>query len=182
MARTKIATIKTVDGIKDPYIKRILSNIIDKDAFNIFCQTSSRLKHLLKGLSERQLNTPLAKGKWSLAQIIAHLCDSELVMGYRYRMAIAQSGCDIQAFDQNKWAKSLRYDSSDAQLKFELFQKMRNDNIVLLSSLTAKEWKHFGMHEERGKETVERMVQMEAGHDVNHLKQISLIRTSFLKK
>jgi hypothetical protein len=168
--------ITSVNSIKDPYAKRILSYIVGKDAFNIYCQTPSRLKYLLNGLSKRQLTTPPAKGKWSLAQIVAHLCDSELVMGYRYRMAIAQSGCDIQAFDQEKWAKNLRYESSDVQLKFELFIKMRNDNITLLRSLTAREWKRYGMHEERGKETVERMVQMEAGHDVNHLKQIQTIR------
>lgn len=178
----KLKKITSVSNIKDPYAKRILSYIVGKDAFNLYCQTPSRLKHLLKGLSKKQLYTPPEKGKWSLAQIVAHLCDSELVMGYRYRMAIAQSGCDIQAFDQEKWAKSLRYKSSNINLKLELFTKMRNDNVALLRSLTAKEWKHFGMHEERGKETVERMMQMEAGHDVNHLKQIQHIREMLLSK
>lgn len=178
----KMKKLTTVANIKDPYTKRILSYIMGKDAFNIYCQTPSRLKHLLKGLSKRQLNTPPAKGKWSLAQIVAHLCDSELVMGYRYRMALAQSGCDIQAFDQEQWAKRLRYESSDINQKLELFTNMRNDNIVLLRSLTAKEWKCYGMHEERGKETVERMMQMEAGHDVNHLKQIQGIRVLLLSK
>lgn len=174
--------ITTVSNIKDPYIKRILSNILGKDAFNIYCQTPSRLKHFVGGLNERQLRTPPEKGKWSIAQIVAHLCDSELVMGFRYRMAIAQRGAALQAFDEKRWAKSLRYESADSHKKLELFTNMRRDNITLLRSLTPKEWGYFGMHEERGKETVERMVQMEAGHDINHLKQIEGIRGMFLRK
>jgi hypothetical protein len=174
--------LTSVAGFNDPYTKRILSYIVDKDAFNIYCQTPSRLYHQLKGLSSHQLHTPPEKGKWSVAQIVAHLYDSEIVMGYRFRMAIAESGAPLQAFDQNKWAKHLRYESADCRVKLELFMRMRKDHITLLRSLSGKEWKFFGMHAERGKETVERMVQMEAGHDINHLRQIGLIRKTFLKK
>ena len=176
MKRTKIATIKKVESIKDPYIKRILSNVIGKDAFKVYSETPKKLKRLIRGLTERQLHTPPVRGKWSVAQIIAHLCDSELVMGFRYRMAIAQSGSPLQAFDENKWANSLRYDSADCKKKLELFIKMRQDHIALLSSVTAREWKQYGIHAERGKETVERMVQMMAGHDINHLRQIKSLR------
>ncbi|MBI4548363.1 MAG: DinB family protein [Ignavibacteriae bacterium] len=182
MKRTKIGTVRSVAGIKDPYIKRILSYIVGKDAFNIYRQTPSQLKHLLKGLSERQLRTPPAKGRWSIAQIVSHLYDTEVVLGFRYRMAIAQPGAPLQAFDENKWASSLRYNSADCEKKLELLIKMRRDHITLLSSLSKKEWKHYGMHEERGKETVERMVQLEAGHDINHLRQIEIIRRLFLKQ
>jgi len=30
----------------------------------------------------------------------------------------------------------------------------------------------YGMHAERGEETVERVLQMMAGHDINHVRQI----------
>src|SRR5437667_6154273 len=109
--------ITSVASFKDPYIKRILSNIVGKDAMNIFCRTPSRLNQLLKGLSVRELSTPEKKGKWSITQIVAHLCDSELVMGFRFRMAIAQPKSQLQAFDQDKWARRLRYASADCRKK-----------------------------------------------------------------
>lgn len=46
----------------------------------------------------------------------------------------------------------------------------------------ARDWKLYGIHEERGKETLELMVQMLAGHDINHLRQIENIRNSFNKR
>jgi hypothetical protein len=42
----------------------------------------------------------------------------------------------------------------------------------LLKSLPRESWDFYGMHSERGQETVTRVVEMLAGHDVNHMKQI----------
>lgn len=178
----RIRPIHSVAGIQDPYIKRILSNIIGKDAFNIYRRTPKKIQRLVEGLSESQMRKPVIKGKWSIGQIINHLCDSELVMGFRYRMAIAQTGSRLQAFDERKWADRLRYSSSHPKRKLEVFVTMRNDHVALLQTLSAKEWRAWGMHEERGKETIERMVQMMAGHDINHLRQIKNIRRALLGK
>jgi hypothetical protein len=37
------------------------------------------------------------------------------------------------------------------------------------------QWKHHGIHNERGAETVETIVRMFAGHDLNHFQQIERI-------
>ncbi|TLY31600.1 MAG: DinB family protein [Ignavibacteria bacterium] len=164
--------ITSTANIKDPYTRRILSNVIAKDAFTVYRRTPRALKQLLRGLGKRDLRKPLAKGKWSITQIVSHLSDTELVMAFRYRMAIAQSGSRLLAYDQDKWARNMNYDSADLRTKLDLFLRVREENIALLGSLGPKGWKRYGMHQERGKETVERMVQMTAGHDLNHLKQI----------
>ena len=52
---------------------------------------------------------------------------------------------------------------------------VREANLGLLKSLAPEQWKHHGMHAERGEETVERIVQMMAGHDINHTKQVERI-------
>lgn len=174
--------ITRVANIKNPYVKRILSNILGKDAFKVYAQTPKVLKRLLESLSTAQLRRSIVKGKWSIAQIVSHLCDSELVMGFRYRMAIAQSGSPLQPFDENRWANTLRYESTDCKKKLDLFVKMRYDHVALLRLLTPEEWRKYGIHAERGKETVERMVQMMAGHDINHLRQIEHIRNVLLVK
>ena len=52
---------------------------------------------------------------------------------------------------------------------------LREVNLALLKSLKAEQWKHHGTHAERGEETVEHIVRMFAGHDVNHIGQIERI-------
>jgi hypothetical protein len=46
-----------------------------------------------------------------------------------------------------------------------------------LKSLSPDQWKHFGQHAERGQESIEHIVRMIAGHDINHVLQIERILT-----
>jgi hypothetical protein len=42
----------------------------------------------------------------------------------------------------------------------------------MLRSLKSEQLEHFGIHSERGKESIAQMVRMIAGHDINHLQQL----------
>ena len=45
----------------------------------------------------------------------------------------------------------------------------------MLKKLSKQQWDCYGVHTERGKETVRRAVELIAGHDINHLRQIHAI-------
>jgi hypothetical protein len=94
------------------------------------------------------------------------------VGGNRIRTILGAPGTPIQAFDQDDWAKAMRYREQDARSSLEAFCILRERNLALLRSLSPRQWKQYGMHQERGKETVARVTEMFAGHDLNHLKQI----------
>ncbi len=175
-----IRKVKTVRGIRDAYSRRILGNLIGKDPMKIYAGTPAHLRRLTRGLTRGQLHTPPAKGRWSLAQLVAHLCDAEWAMGFRIRKAIAEPGSPLQAYDQDRWAAHLHYDEMDFKEKLNLFEALRQSHLSLIGVLSSGELQRYGIHSERGKETVERMVHMLAGHDVNHLKQMEAIRTSIL--
>ena len=70
---------------------------------------------------------------------------------------------------------ALHYDKRDLRKSFEQYRGLREANLALLKSLTPEQWKHHGMHSERGEESVETIVLMFAGHDINHLGQIERI-------
>jgi hypothetical protein len=46
---------------------------------------------------------------------------------------------------------------------------------ILLKSVPRELWQNYGMHQERGQESVSYIVHMVAGHDINHLRQIEAI-------
>ena len=55
------------------------------------------------------------------------------------------------------------------------FRVVREANLALLKSLAPEQWKHHGMHAERGEESIEHIVRMIAGHDINHTRQVERI-------
>ena len=63
----------------------------------------------------------------------------------------------------------------DPRQALEQFRVLREANLALYKSLRPEQWKHHGMHSERGEETVEHIVRMFAGHDLNHIAQIEQI-------
>ena len=134
------------------------------------------LAALVDGLSTQQLDYRPASGKWSIREIVAHLADDELVGGYRIRLILSAPGTAIQAFDQDVWARTGRYSASDIADSLALYRTLRFANLKVLQSLTAEEWDMSGVHAERGVESVRDIAMYFAGHDINHFRQIELIR------
>ncbi len=157
------------------YIKRILGNVEGFDPLKVQGGTAKKLERLIKGVPASRLRKRPAPEKWSVGEILAHLADSEIVVGWRLRQILGAPGTPIQAYDQDSWAAAGHYGKRDPRKSAELFRVVREANLALLKSLAPDQWKHHGMHAERGEETVERIVQMMAGHDINHTKQVERI-------
>jgi hypothetical protein len=154
------------------YIQRITTHVDGKQPLAVLAATARKLARLIKGVPAGKLRRRPAGDKWSIGEIMAHLADAEIVIGFRLRMVLGAPGTPITAYDQDSWVTSGHYEKRDPRKSLELFRVVREANLALLKSLTAEQWKHYGMHSERGQETVEHIVRMTAGHDLNHLQQI----------
>jgi uncharacterized damage-inducible protein DinB len=161
------------------YTKRILGYSEGKNALAVQSATAKKLASLTKGLTKSQLRRKPAPGKWSIAQILAHLADAELVLAWRLRQVLGANGTTIQPFDQDVWSDIFQYENADPKTSLELFRSVRAANLALLKRVPKNLWTNYGMHQERGKETVTHIVQMIAGHDLNHLRQVEEIARSF---
>ncbi|HET7184876.1 MAG TPA: DinB family protein [Terriglobales bacterium] len=157
------------------YTARIVGNVEGKDPLTVQATTPRKLARLIKGISVPRLRKRPAPGKWSVAEIVAHLADAEIVGGFRIRMILGAPGTPIVAFDQDSWVTSGHYDKRNPRQCVEQFRILRETNLALLKTLTPDQWQQYGIHSERGKETVEHIVRMFAGHDLNHLQQIERI-------
>ena len=158
------------------YKARILGYQEGSDFLELQSSAPAKLAALLEGLSDEQLRRRPAPDKWSIQEIAAHLADDELVGAYRIRMILSSPGTPIQAFDQDIWARTGRYDRIDVRSSLEVFRVLREANLTLLRSLEPAEWEMAGVHAERGLETVRGIAMYFAGHDINHLNQIESIR------
>jgi DinB superfamily len=157
------------------YTQRILSYVEGKEPLSVQAETAERLERLIEGVTTAKLRMRPAPEKWSVSEIIAHLADGEIVGGFRVRFILGSPGSAVVAYDQDRWVVSGHYEKRDPQKSVELFRVLRDANLALLASLEPEQWKRYGVHSERGQESIEHIVRMFAGHDINHLQQIERI-------
>lgn len=157
------------------YINRLIGYVDGQDPVKLQARTAKRLARLIQGVPRARLTRRPAPRKWSIAEILAHLAEDELVGGFRMRLIVGAPGTRVQGFDQDRWAKTGQYAKRDPKKSLELFRAIREANIAFYKSLTRAQRKFYGIHSERGKESVEKLFTLFAGHDINHMKQIEAI-------
>jgi hypothetical protein len=159
----------------DQYRQRILGYVNDRDPIKMQAAAPAKLAKLLKGISPARARKRPVPGKWSIVEIVAHLADAELVGGYRIRAILGAPGCQVIGFDQDVWVTALHYDKRNLGKSLAQYRALRDANLALLKTLTPEQLKHHGVHNERGAETIDTIVRMFAGHDLNHFQQIERI-------
>jgi hypothetical protein len=162
----------------EQYTQRMYGYLAGRDPVKLQAAAPAKLAKLLKGVNPMRARKRPAPGKWSIAEIVAHLADTEVAMGWRVRMVLGQPGAPIQPFDQDAWAAAMRYEKRDLRKSFEQYRNLREANIALLKSLAPEDWKKSAIHPERGEQTVRTIVEMTAGHDLNHFVQIEKLLSS----
>jgi len=138
----------------------------------ILTATPHAVAEYLQVIGPKQ-STPPAPGKWSAAEIVCHLADCEIVMGFRLRQTLAEDGHTIQPFDQDKWA--VQYPGIPAAQAIETLSALRKWNLGLIHSALPGAAGRIVTHPERGTMTFQALIETMAGHDLNHLSQLRRI-------
>jgi uncharacterized damage-inducible protein DinB len=159
----------------EQYTQRMYGYLAGRDPVKLQAAAPAKLAKLLTGVTPAKARKRPAPGKWSIAEIMAHLADTEVALGWRMRMVVSQPGQPLQSFDQDAWAAAMRYEKRDPRKSLEQYRSLREANVALLKSLTPDDWKKSSMHPERGVQTVRAIAEMTAGHDLNHIAQIERI-------
>ncbi|MEY3282427.1 MAG: hypothetical protein RIR86_440 [Acidobacteriota bacterium] len=111
-------------------------------------------------------------GKWTAAEIVHHLADSEMTSAIRLRRLLVEDCPAIQGYDQDLFATRLDYNRRPVAPALAAFQGARAATVPLLETMTDADWQREGTHSEHGRYTVEGWLRIYAAHARNHANQI----------
>lgn len=157
------------------YVTAVLRLLGDRDPLSVLRETPDALRTAMAGAPPALLREPESAGKWSVAQVLQHLADSEIVWAWRMRLILAQDRPALTGYDQDRWAARLQYelaDPSDALAEFALLRRM---NLRLLERASPQDLARVGVHAERGEESLGHLRRLYAGHDLLHRRQIDRV-------
>ena len=158
------------------YAKAILELLAGREPREVLRTTPDAVARVIEGLSSVQLRMPESEGKWSIAQVLQHLADSDLVWGWRMRLILSQDRPTLTGYDQDLWAERLHYADADPAEALETLRVLRRGNLKLIERATPEDLRRVGVHAERGEESAGYLIGLYAGHDLMHLNQLARIR------
>jgi hypothetical protein len=130
----------------------------------------------LDGFPADQLTAHPLPGKWSAREIVQHLADSEMNSAIRLRRLLAEDRPVIHAYDQDDYARRLKYNERDIAPALESLRSSRATTAQILAAMSEEDWKREGWHPESGSYTTETWLRIYAAHAHNHAAQISRLK------
>jgi hypothetical protein len=157
------------------YVRALLDLLGSRDPLAVMEELVPWLRTRLSQVDDSTLRRQELPGKWSVIEVVQHLADAELVMGYRIRIVLASERPALQGYDQDQWVSALRYSQVPLATALHQLAGVREGNLALARRLAPGQLERVGIHTERGDESVGLMLRLMAGHDLVHRRQIDRI-------
>jgi uncharacterized damage-inducible protein DinB len=128
------------------------------------------LAYAVTGLTAEQERARPGPGTWSVAEVVAHLVDSDLVLADRMKRVIAEVNPPLIAFDESAWAARLFYQEIEVIESVNLLTANRRALAAILRRLPDAEFARHGTHSEAGKVTLADLLAKAVNHVDHHLR------------
>jgi uncharacterized damage-inducible protein DinB len=109
-------------------------------------------------------------GAWSIAELVGHLVDSDLVGCDRMKRVIAEDNPTLLAYDETAWVARLRSDEMPIEEGVNLFVANRHWMARVLRGCAPADFARAGHHSERGRETLAELLSDYISHLDYHLR------------
>ena len=136
----------------------------------------SQVAESLNGFPQDSLTAHPIPGKWSAAEIVHHLADSETTSGLRLRRLLVEDHPLIQGYDQEAYAGRLNYNNREMAPALDAFRSARATAAQLFEFMSDDDWQREGTHSESGSYTAEDWLTIYSAHAHNHAAQIRRLR------
>jgi uncharacterized damage-inducible protein DinB len=128
------------------------------------------LIYATSGLAPEHATARPGPGAWSLAEVVAHLLDCDLVHGDRMKRVIAEDEPVLQAFDENRWIERLDSQSIPIEEAVNLFAAHRRWMTRILRKCSDADFARVGLHSEAGRKSLAELVTTAVSHVDHHLR------------
>ena len=167
--------VRPVDGEFPPYAHiyvQAAAESVDalptRSLSALLAQQIVTLRALVGGIDTAQLHGRYAPGKWTLAESLVHVADTERVFSYRLLRIARGDQTPLPGFDQDAWVPESHCERRTRADILTEIESVRNASIALIGSLHPDAITRTGVAS--GQPTsVRGLAWMIAGHFAHHL-------------
>lgn len=147
-----------------------------KEAVRRIADTPSRIRQAVRGLDDRQLDTPYREGGWTVRQVVHHLVDSHLNALLRFKLTITEDGPTLKTYDEKRWAETAEAKTGPVEPSIVLLETLHLKWVTLLESLRADDFRRRCHHPESGDLNLDFLLALYSWHGRHHEAHITGLR------
>ncbi len=126
----------------------------------------------VKGLEGAVLDSPYRAGGWTARQLVHHLADSHMNAFIRFKLAITEQQPTVKPYDQDEWSKLPDSVGFPVDASLQVLRGVHVRLVQLLRSLPEESWSRTVVHPERGRLSLDDLLEIYAGHGLKHVEHM----------
>jgi len=127
-----------------PYYQTYLNHLPDQELISLLKELRDQFVEFLEKLSPTDLSLSYADGKWSVAQVLQHIVDTERIFQYRALSIARKDKTALPGFDQDMYVSFSSANSRMLPDFINEFAIVRNSGIALFESMDEEMLKEIG--------------------------------------
>ncbi|MGB8705177.1 MAG: DinB family protein [Gillisia sp.] len=162
----KLSDLNTSEYLS--FYQTYLDNLPDENLIEILESTKRKFALFLASLKDDDLKKKYEPGKWTVAEVLQHILDTERIFQYRALTLAREDSTKIPGFDQDAYVPSSKANQRDLQSFIFEFDSVRNAGIALFQSFDDEMLKATG-NVNGANFSVRAAGFISAGHQTHHL-------------
>jgi uncharacterized damage-inducible protein DinB len=151
-----------------PFYHKYVASVPEGDVVALLRQSGRELLDTIATVPEDRGGFRYAEGKWSIREVIGHICDAERIFTYRALRMARGDTTPLASFDENEYVKTAGSDARTLSNLAREFGAVREASVQLFESLPDDAWGRSGVAS--GKDvSVRALAYITAGHAMHHL-------------
>lgn len=169
MAAASLSLPRPERGDYDPAAARYVALVPDiGDAVAQLTSQREAVRRRFSALSETAAGYRYAPDKWTVREVLGHICDAERIFSYRLLRIARADGTPLAGFDENSYVPAGGFESRALGELLEEWTVTRDATIALVRGLPPQAWVRRGVANDKSV-TATALAYVLLGHVEHHL-------------
>jgi uncharacterized damage-inducible protein DinB len=141
--------------------------VADGDLIEMLARHADETIALLRQQPIEMADHAYAEGKWTVKQVIGHLCDAERIFAYRLLRFARADETPLAGFDENTYVPAGQFEDRTLESLLQEFAAVRQATIALVAGLPDDGWSRSGLAND-SPISARAIAYIIAGHELHH--------------
>jgi hypothetical protein len=155
---------------------KYVARVADGDVVRTLERQITDTVALLRSLPEERGDHRYAPGKWSVRELVGHICDAERVFAYRAMRFARADETPLAGFDENAFVANARFNERTLISLAGELDAVRRATCAFFGHLEPDAWGRHGPAN-NNQVTVRALAWIIAGHELHH---VNILRERYL--